>query len=112
MTNYRFSAVDRDSGYTGVKAKWHDMTSGETLYELIGEKGRSRRLRPTHPSQAEAIAAAQAEWSRLQRRKNNHSIQPLVKHPPEIDTGSWLVSQLRHTLVDGMTTMCELEARE
>ena len=125
--DYRFSAVDQDSNYTGVKAKWHDTASGETYYELVGEKGRIRRLRPTHPSQSEAIAAAQAEWSRIQRGKNGMSLtlvrgkpEILTETPvtlagwgkPEIDAGNWLVSQLRITLFDGLTTVCELETKK
>jgi len=62
-----FKDVDRDSEYTGVKAKWHDTHTGKTVWEVAGKADKAQRLKHRYPTQQEALTAAHAEWNKIQR---------------------------------------------
>jgi uncharacterized protein len=121
---YTYDVGDRDSRYTGVKAKWHDLKAGKTKIVEIGEEGYMRKLKETFPTEAEARANAQTEWNRMQRGKTTMTIS-LAKgrmdlapnHPitlagwrREISTTEWISGEITHSLNDsGLTTEVKLE---
>lgn len=124
----RFHVADRDA-YTGVSAYWQDKRKGKLIRRnvLFGAIGNAKRMRTLFGNEADALAAAKAEWERLQRGvatlqwdlaygRPELSVQGRlmvagVKTP--IDGYVWLLKRLTHRLGDtGLTTSLEAETAE
>jgi len=120
---YEFQVADRQS-YTGVEATWMDAQAQTQRTVLAGTQGNVSRMLALYPNEADAQAAATAEWQRIQRwhatfrLKIAHGLPTLaVQHPvqlqgfkPQIDAIAWLVKQVTHTLnAQGLTSSVELE---
>lgn len=120
---HRYAVTDRDS-YSGVKAFWQD-TDGATRREVIaGSDDNAKQLRPTYASEADALAAAQSEWQRIQRGLAEFDLTLAHGRPdilpesplqvsgykPEIDATPWLVTEVEHSLGDsGFATRVRCE---
>jgi phage protein D len=121
--NFRYHVADRDS-YTGVRAFWQDKKKKVRHSVVAGVVGNAKRLRETFASEADALAAARAEWQRIQRGtatltfdlamgrpdlSPQHKVQfPNLKSP--IAETVWLIKQLRHQLTDGQGLVTSIEA--
>jgi len=122
---HRYLVAGRDS-YSGVRAYWHDPKRAKRRSVLAGISGNAKRLRDTFASEPDALAAAQAEWQRIQRgaatldltlARGAPQIGPQmpvqfvgIKAPiSEID---WIVKRVTHTMDgQGLHTRLELETR-
>jgi len=122
----RFHLASRDS-YSGVEASWQG--KGETTRHrvLVGVRGNAKRLRTLYGSQADALAAARAEWARICRGQASFemrlahgrpdlSVQGKL-HLPELkaplDDIIWLIARLTHELSEGgLTTRIEGETAD
>lgn len=122
---HRYSATDRDA-YTGVVAQWHDPAAAEPREVVTGSDDEPKRLRPTYATEADALAAAQSEWQRLQRGEATFSLDLAEGRPElypetpawllgwkrEIDAIPWMITQVTHTLTDSAYTQAlEMEIR-
>jgi len=122
---HRYHVAGRDS-YSGVRAYWHDPNHAKQRSVLVGISGNAKRLRDTFASEPDALAAAQAEWQRIQRgaatleftlARGAPQIGPQtpvkfvgIKAP--ISETDWIVQRVTHTLdVQGLHTRLELETR-
>lgn len=133
---HRFAVADRKA-YTGVRAWWHDLRTGEKKEVIAGDDatpedpeatepsaGNIKTLRHIHPTRRDAENAARAEWQRLQRGVAEFSITLAKGRPeiipelpvqmrgfkPQIDEAEWLLARVTHRLTDGgLTTGLELE---
>lgn len=120
---HRFHVADRDA-YTGVRAYWHDSKRAKQVNVLVGTSGNAKRLREGHATEADALAAAQAEWQRIQRGAATFELTLAVGLPgadaqrplavtgfkPEIDGTDWLVTRVVHAISDsGFTTRLEAQ---
>lgn len=122
--NHRWHASDRDA-YSGVRAYWHDPKRAKRRGVLVGISGNAKRLKDTFANEADARAAALAEWRRLKRGAATFEIhlalgQPLLTPQTpvsvsgwkrEINETDWLSIKARHTMTPdgGFTTHVELE---
>lgn len=111
---HRYSVTDRDA-YDGVKAYWNDTRGAERKTVLAGSGDNAKQLRPTYATEDDALAAARAEWQRIQRGLAEFELtlalgradilpeSPLTLsgYKPEIDATAWLVSEVTHSLNDG-----------
>jgi len=111
---HRWSRADRDA-YSGVKAWWNNIKTGHRSSVIAGVSGRAKELRTTFASQEDALAAARAEWLRIQRgifdfeitlAYGRADITPqrparVVGYKPQIDETPWIVTRLRHSLDSG-----------
>ncbi|EYC51442.1 phage late control protein [Hylemonella gracilis str. Niagara R] len=129
-STHRYQVADRET-WRGVRAYWQDSRAARRKSELAGSdppenNGQNvKRLLPTYANQAEAQAAANAEWERLQRGKATLSLnlaegQPLLTpqapvtvrgFKAEIDAHAWRAARVTHELAAsaGWTTQVELE---
>lgn len=120
---HRWHTADRDA-YSGVRAYWHDPKRAKRRSVLVGKSGNAKRLKESHTSEADARAAAQAEWKRVQRGAATLELTlalgqaDLAPQTPvtvqgfkqQIDGGQWLVVKVTHTLGDqGFTSRVEME---
>lgn len=110
---HRYITTDRDS-YTGVKAYWNDIRGARREIVLAGEGENAKQLRPTYASEEDALAAALAEWQRIQRGHAEFSLDLAEGDPllmPEtpvrlrgwkeaIDATRWIVTEVTHDLTD------------
>lgn len=107
---HRYNQADREQ-YTGVQASWHDNASAKTQRVLVGEKGHVRTLRNNYPTEAEANAAAKAEYKRIQRGEATFNLtrigDPQLRaertvtasgYHPEIDAKEWVIQTATHTI--------------
>lgn len=121
--SHRYHTSDREA-YSGVRAYWHDARRAKRRGVLVGTDGNAKRLKDTHGSEADALAAAKAEWQRLQRGAATFELtlalgraELMPQSPvrvagfkPQIDSAEWLVVKVAHHLADnGFTTRAELE---
>ena len=122
---HRWSLPQRDQ-YEGVTATWHDKAAAKRQTVTAGGGSSHKRLRRVYATEADAKAAAQGEWGRVQRAAATMSYELALGRPdlyperkvrlsgfkPEIDGATWLVSQATHNLSDssGLSTSLELEA--
>jgi len=122
---HRYHSAERDS-YSGVRVFWHDDRHGLRRSVVAGQPGNSKRLRTTYASEADARAAAVAEWQRIQRgaatlelslAMGDPALMPqspvaVVGFKTEIDHQDWLSTKVRHSISDaGFTSSVELETR-
>ena len=120
---HRYSVTDRDA-YSGVKAYWNDTRGAERQTVLAGTEENAKQLRPTYATEDDAIAAARAEWQRIQRGMAEFELTlalgradllpetplTLAGFKPQIDATAWLGSEVTHSLNDeGFTSSIKLE---
>lgn len=123
--SHRWHSSDRDA-YSGVAAYWHDPKRARRRGAHVGVPGHEKRLQATFGSQADALAAAKAEWSRIQRQVSTFQLTLAEGHAeiapqttlqikgfkPEIDGQAWLVVDVTHEIGDsGFTTQIEAETK-
>lgn len=121
--SHRYHQSDQDS-YTGVRAYWHDGKKAHRTGVVVGTQVHLKTLKDTYASAADALAAAKAEWQRLQRGAASLSLTLAVGNPllvpqtpvtvrgfkGQIDGTGWLVERATHSLEDGgFTTQVEME---
>lgn len=119
----RYRDADRDS-YSGVIAKWHDTQAAKKQKAIAGSEANAKTLRETYATLDDALAAAQAEWARIQRGKQSfsftlaHGRPDLFPETPitasgfklEIDATPWLITRVTHNFADsGYTNELEME---
>ncbi|WP_338616480.1 contractile injection system protein, VgrG/Pvc8 family [Pigmentiphaga sp. CHJ604] len=120
---HRYHTASRDA-YTGVRAYWHDPKRSNRRGVLVGLSGGAKRLRTTFANRQDALAAATAEWQRIQRGAATFSCTlaygraDILPQSPvtvqgfkaDIDATDWIVVRLRHELTQGgFTTEIECE---
>ncbi len=112
---HTFVDADRETDFTGVKAKWHNLNTGYTKQELAGKEGNVKTLKETFPTQAEAAAAANSKWKELSRGKKTMKFSRPVGMPEitpnmptrltgwrsEIDQVKWVTGDITHKLDPG-----------
>lgn len=125
---HRYHVAEREN-YAGVRAFWHSTEEGERKSVTEGGENQNnlKKLPEVYPSEAEARAAAKAEYKRVQRSQatmdfslalGRADIFPeipvtLAGFKPEINDTPWLVKTVRHSIADGgFTTSLELEVRD
>lgn len=122
---HRYAATNRDT-YSGVRAYYHDPKKSKRVGVLVGLSGNAKRLRESYANEADARAAAQAEWNRIQRRAATLDYTLAIGRPDlmpqspvtvagfkkSIDETKWLVVRITHTIETngGFTTRAEFEA--
>lgn len=108
---HRWSRADRDA-YSGVKAWWNNIKTGRRSSVIAGLSGRAKELRTTFASEGDALAAARAEWLRIQRgifdfeitlAYGRADITPqrparVAGYKRKIDETPWIVASVRHTI--------------
>ena len=122
---HRYHSAERDS-YSGVRVFWHDDRHSLRRSVVAGVPGNSKRLRTTYASEADARAAAVAEWQRIQRGAATLELSLAIGDPAlmpqspvavvgfknEIDHQDWLTAKVTHSISDaGFTSGIELETR-
>ncbi|QKV52376.1 contractile injection system protein, VgrG/Pvc8 family [Comamonas antarctica] len=120
---HRWARSDRDA-YSGVKAFYNNVKKGTRSSVIAGISGRAKTLRQTFASEADALAAARAEWLRIQRGIYSFDIalaygradlmpqRPVVVsgYKPQIDKTAWIITAVRHSLSSsGYTSQITLE---
>ncbi len=123
--SHRYHSAARDS-YTGVRAYWQDARAAEKKAAIAGTEDNLKTLRDSYATEADAMAAAQAELGRIDRGAATLQIKLAIGQPalmvqtpvnvrgwkPEIDGTDWLCKTLEHSLDDsGLTTQMEMERR-
>lgn len=125
---HRYHVSQRES-YTAVRAHWHSNSKGKRKSVIIGgDNNRNVKVLPEdYASEAEARAAAQAEYARTQRAQatldytlayGREDVFPEVPvtvsgFKPDIDATPWLVRTVRHTIADGgFTSILSLEVHD
>jgi phage protein D len=122
---HRYHSAERDS-YSGVRVFWHDDRHSLRRSVVAGVPGNSKRLRTTYASEADARAAAVAEWQRIQRGAATLELSLAIGDPAlmpqspvnvtgfktEIDHQDWLAAKVTHNISDaGFTSEIECETR-
>jgi phage protein D len=125
---HRYHVAQRES-YAGVRAHYHSNAKGKRKSVVIGgENNKNMKVLPEdYATEAEARAAAQAEYDRTQRSQATFDFTLARARPdafpempvtvsgfkPEIDATPWLVKKATHTINDsGFETMLEMEMRD
>jgi hypothetical protein len=126
---HRYHIAQRES-YAAVRAHWHSNGKGKRQSVVIGgENNHNVKVLPEdYPSEAEASAAAQAEFARVQRSqatldytlaRGRAELFPELPvtvsgFKPDIDDTPWLVKKVTHTVTGdaGFITALELEVRD
>jgi uncharacterized protein len=125
---HRYHIAEREN-YAGVKARYPSGSKGATKDVIVGgENEKNLKVLPeVYPTQAEAKAAAEAEYKRTQRSQatmdyalamGRAEIFPELPvtvsgFKPEIDATPWLVKRVRHSIGEGgFTSSLELEVRD
>ena len=122
--SHRYHTSDREA-YSGVRAYWHDPGNAKRRSVLVGLSGNAKRLKEGHATGADALAAAQAEWQRLQRGAAGFELVLATGLPTlmpqtsvrvsgfkaQIDRIDWLAIKTCHSFADsGYITRVEFEA--
>lgn len=122
---HRYSVTDRDS-YSGVIAAWHDTDGAQRRDVIAGNDDNAKRLRSVYANEADALAAAQGEWRRLQRGHADFSLTLAEGRPDiypetparcygwkrEIEETEWLLVEVRHDINDsGYTNSLQFETK-
>lgn len=121
--SHRYHTSDRDA-YSGVRAYWHDPKQSNRRSVLVGLSGNAKRLKEGHATEADARAAAEAEWKRIQRGAATFELSLALGRPEigpqtpvrvngfkqEIDNSDWLTVKTSHGFGGGgYTSQIELE---
>lgn len=132
---HRYAMTDRDA-YIGVKAYWHSPKQADRKSVLVPTMAAPtpsggntvdhnyKHLKETYATEADALAAATAEWQRIQRGLATLSLTLALGNPllvpqspvvvqgfkDQIDATGWLAVKVAHTLDDsGFVTRVEME---
>lgn len=120
---HRFRLIERGA-YSGVIAHWRDREGARRRQVVAGTDENARRLGRTYATEAAAMRAAQAEWTRIGRGKAEFSLELARGRPdlypqrrltvsgfkPEIDGQTWLIDEAVHGLGEnGLTTSLRME---
>jgi uncharacterized protein len=138
---HRWHTSDRDA-YSGVTAQWYDPKTAKRHRVLAGSANNlkavapsrgtvakadyhgTKQLKDTYANEHDALAAAKAEWARIQRGMatleltlalGDATLRPQTPvtvrgFKPQIDNDTWLVVKSTHTLGDGgFVTRVEME---
>lgn len=121
---HHFQEIDR-SAYTGVQARWYDVSGARGHLALAGKHGHVKILRSDFPTEADAKRAAEAELARVKRGAATFALDlaagrpdvfpempvKLVGWPEAITTYDWIVAKATHKLDsnEGYLTSLELE---
>lgn len=125
--HHRWHAADR-TAYTGVRAKYDDLTTRKTGEVLAGtDSGNGVKvLRTTYSSKANALRGARSEFQKLARgavtfeyalARGRPDVYPGMRcdvrgFKPDIDSAEWTVVKAEHQLSgSGLTTRLELEIK-
>lgn len=123
---HRWARADRDS-YSGVKAFYNNIKRGTRSSVVAGISGRAKTLRQTYANEADALAAARAEWLRIQRGIYSFDItlaygradvmpqRPVIVSgwKKQIDETVWMVTAVRHSLSNsGYISQLTLETQQ
>lgn len=123
---HRYHSSNRDA-YSGVRAYYHVAKKATREGVLVGESGNAKRLRESYANEADALAAAKAEWQRIQRGAATLELTMAIGRPElqpqtpvtvtgfkkQIDGTGWLTVKVAHSLSDaGMTSRAEFETGE
>lgn len=122
--SHRYRTSERDA-YSGVRAYWHDPRRANRRSVLAGLSGNAKRLKESYATEADALAAAQAEWRRIQRgaatlelalARGEPTLMPqspvrATGWKPDIDNTQWLAVKVCHTLEAdrGLSSRIEME---
>ncbi|AAZ72619.1 bacteriophage late control gene D protein [Burkholderia pseudomallei] len=126
--SHRYHVSEREN-YAAVRAHYHSTGRAKRKSVIVGgENNKNVKVLPEdYATEAEARAAAQAEFKRMQRSQATMSYtlargraelfpeMPVTVSgfKPEIDETPWLVKKTTHTIGDvGFTTALELEMRD
>lgn len=115
--SHTYSVTDRDS-YTGVIANWRDVEGAAKRQAIAGSDDNAKTLRPIYASEADALAAARAEYKRIQRGEKTFALSLALGRAelypetpaivtgfkPEIDATAWLITEVVHDLGDSAYT--------
>ncbi len=127
INRHRFEEGRRENSHTGVIAFWHNPSTSMRREEIIGKKGKTKRLPDTYASADLAKAAATSEWRRLQRGKRRLSLTLAIGRPEiiaespvqvrgiksDIDATNWIAQEVTHRLNEqGYITSLKLEVRQ
>lgn len=125
---HRYHIAQRES-YAAVRAHYHSNAKGKRKSVIVGgDNNRNVKVLPEdYATEAEARAAAEAEFARTQRsqatlaytlargRAEIFPEQPATVSgvKPEMDETAWLVKKVTHTIGDnGFTSALDLEMRD
>lgn len=123
--SYRYQSAERGQ-FSGVQAHWYDVNGCQRETVTAGTSEQVKTLRENFASQAEASAAAKAEWQRVQHGKATLSVKLATGEPglipespvtatgfkPEITGTPWVAVKVRHAIDgNGYTTEVEMETR-
>jgi phage protein D len=123
---HRWMRADRDA-YSGVRAMYNNLKTGGRKSVVAGISGKAKELRTTFASEADALAAARAEWLRIQRGIFDFEITlaygraDIIPQRParvagfkrQIDETPWIVTRVRHSLDGGgYTSQLTLETEQ
>lgn len=124
---HTYQNLEGTSDYSGVRANWYDLGSAVTRAVLAEGESDVRKLKTlleTFATEAEAQAAAKAEWNRIQRGRDILSVTlaigrlDLIPETPvtlsgwktEITEKQWICGPIEHSLNGGgLVTKVELE---
>jgi phage protein D len=125
---HRYHIAEREN-YAGVRANYHG--TGRKKRESVvvgGENNHNIKVLPeTYATEADARAAATAEFNRTKRSQATMDYTLALGRPdlypeipvylngfkPDIDAQSWLAKKVKHSIGDGgYTTALELETRD
>ncbi|WP_313473936.1 contractile injection system protein, VgrG/Pvc8 family [Stutzerimonas kunmingensis] len=121
--SHRFLQADRNT-HTGARAFYNELNSALKESVIAGAEANLKDIRHLYTDKAGAQAAADAEWSRMQRGSATLSYTLARGRPdlipeltyslhgikPEISAIRWLGGNVRHSFTDaGYTTSLELE---
>ena len=115
LTAASYAEVDRNSQFTGAKAKWRDTDKNKITWEVAGDPTNTQRLKPLFASQSEAQTAAATQWQQQRQGEFSLEISLAVGRPelitetpvqttgikPEIDAKNWIVESVSHEISDG-----------
>lgn len=122
--NHHYSLAERNA-YGGVKAKWNNVRGGKVAYVVAGNGENAYELKPTYTNEADALAAANSEWDRLQRGVATLELSLAIGNPEiiaespvkcvgwkdVIDEKKWVAVAVIHSLDDsGLMTQFNCEA--
>ncbi len=121
---HSYNSSERDS-YSGVRAYWGDTNKSQRRASIAGTETNLKTLKDTYATEADALAAAQAEMGRIVRGKATLQISLAIGQPalavqtpvkvsgfkPEIDGEDWLIKTVTSELSGdgGFTTKLEME---
>ncbi|MBG53338.1 MAG: late control protein [Rhodobiaceae bacterium] len=124
---HTFQVLEGSSDYSGVRAHWYDVAAAAAKSVLAQEVSDFTKIKPlleTFATEAEAEAAAQAEWNRIQRGRFTMSVELAIGRPDlipetpvtltrwkdEITAHRWICGDVEHSLSGGgLVSKVELE---